>query len=104
VGSLDQLKDLIFAVVKPLGAARREFAEETGHRPRGRAVALGEARQPGGKIVPIWAVEDDWDPSKRFSNTFQMEWLPKSGAAAFPELDRAGSFTRGEAHLKILKR
>jgi predicted NUDIX family NTP pyrophosphohydrolase len=103
-GAWTILKDLIFAVVKPLGAARREFAEETGHRPRGRAVALGEARQPGGKIIPIWAVEDDWDPSKRFSNTFQMEWLPKSGAAAFPELDRAGSFTRGEAHLKILKR
>ena len=83
---------------------RREFAEETGHRPRGKAVALGEARQPGGKIVHVWAVEDDWDPAKLRSNSFQMEWPPKSGRQQqFPELDRAEWFTLEQAHRKILK-
>ena len=45
----------------PLAAAKREFAEETGHRPRGKARPLGEAKQPGGKIVHVWAVEGDWE-------------------------------------------
>src|SRR5271169_2624049 len=54
-------KGLIAAGETPLAAARREFAEETGYRPQGKAVSLGEARQPGGKVVHVWAVEDDWD-------------------------------------------
>jgi predicted NUDIX family NTP pyrophosphohydrolase len=47
----------------PLAAAKREFAEETGHRPRAKSLPLGEARQLGGKIVHVWAVEDDWEPT-----------------------------------------
>ena len=86
-----------------LAAARREFAEETGHRPRRKGLALGEARQPGGKLVHVWAVEDDWDAAKLRSNSFEMEWPPKSGRRQFPELDRAAWFTLGEASRKILK-
>ena len=67
-------------------------------------MTLGEARQPGGKVVHVWAVEDDWDAAKLRSNSFQMEWPPKSGRQQrFPELDRAEWFTLGEARGKILK-
>jgi predicted NUDIX family NTP pyrophosphohydrolase len=97
-------KGLIRPGETPLAAARREFAEETGNRPRGKARALGEARQPGGKLVHVWAVEDDWDAAKLRSNSFEMEWPPKSGRRQeFPELDRATWFTLGEARRKILK-
>lgn len=97
-------KGLISVGETPLAAARREFAEETGYRPRGKALALGEARQPGGKLVHVWAVEGDWDISKLRSNSFEMEWPPKSGRRQeFPELDRAGWFTLNEARRKILK-
>src|SRR5215204_6372415 len=61
-------KGLIGPGETPFAAARREFAEETGYRPRGKALALGEARQPGGKLVHVWAVEDDWDAAKLPSN------------------------------------
>ena len=54
-------KGLIATGETPLAAAKREFAEETGHSPRGKSVPLGEAKQPGGKIVHIWAVEGDWE-------------------------------------------
>jgi predicted NUDIX family NTP pyrophosphohydrolase len=94
-------KGLISIGETPLAAARREFAEETGYRPRGKALALGEARQPGGKLVHVWAVEGDWDISKLRSNSFEMEWPPKSGRRQeFPELDRAAWFTLGEARRK----
>ena len=97
-------KGLISPGETPLAAARREFAEETGYRPRGKALALGEARQPGGKLVHVWAVEDDWDAAKLRSNSFEMKWPPKSGRRQeFPELDRAAWFTLGEARTKILK-
>jgi predicted NUDIX family NTP pyrophosphohydrolase len=97
-------KGLINSGETPLAAARREFAEETGYWPRGRALALGEARQPGGKLVRIWAVEDDWDVAKLRSNSFEMEWPPKSGRRRqFPELDRAAWFTLSEARGEILK-
>jgi predicted NUDIX family NTP pyrophosphohydrolase len=95
---------LIAADETLLAAARREFAEETGHRLRGKAVTLGEARQPSGKVIHVWAVEGDWDASKLRSNSFQMEWPPKSGRQQqFPELDRAEWFTLEEARAKILK-
>lgn len=88
----------------PLAAARREFFEETGHRARGRAIGLGEARQPGGKLVHVWAVPDGWNPAKLRSCSFQMEWPPKSGRRRqFPELDQVAWFTIGEARRKILK-
>jgi len=87
-----------------MAAAKREFAEETGHRPRAKSLPLGEARQPGGKIVHVWAVEDDWDPTGLQSNTFEMEWPPRSGQRqTFSELDRAEWFCIPEARVKILK-
>jgi predicted NUDIX family NTP pyrophosphohydrolase len=88
----------------PLAAAKREFAEETGHKPRGQARPLGEAKQPGGKIVHVWAIEGDWDAGRLKSNMFEMEWPPRSGRRqTFPELDRAAWFGIHEAHSKILK-
>jgi predicted NUDIX family NTP pyrophosphohydrolase len=86
-----------------LAAARREFEEETGHKPDGTFVLLGEARQPGGKLVVVYAVEGDWDPSTLRSNIFSM--LPrKSGRMGeFPELDQAHWFSIEEAERKILK-
>ena len=85
-------------------AARREFAEETGHRPRGKAMSLGEVRQPSGKVIRVWAVEDNWDATVLRSNTFSMEWPPRSGRQQeFPELDRAGWFLIEQARRKILK-
>ena len=88
----------------PLSAAQREFAEETGYRPGGEAIPLGSAKQPGGKVVHVWAIEADWDPAELQSNTFEMEWPPRSGRRqSFPELDRASWFSVAEARLKILK-
>jgi predicted NUDIX family NTP pyrophosphohydrolase len=75
---------------RPLAAARREFAEETGApAPQGPAIELGEIRQSGGKRVRAWAVEGDLDPAGIVSNTFEMQWPPRSGRTAeFPEIDR----------------
>src|SRR5262245_25158429 len=88
-----------------LAAARREFAEETGAAPpAGEAVALGSFRQPSGKIVDVWAVEGDFDPAALKSNTFTLEWPPRSGRMReVPEVDRAGWFTPKEAERKLLK-
>jgi predicted NUDIX family NTP pyrophosphohydrolase len=66
-------------------------------------VSLGEAK-PGGKVVHVWAVQEDWDAGELRSNTFEMEWPPKSGRRqTFPELDRAGWFQISEARQKTLK-
>jgi predicted NUDIX family NTP pyrophosphohydrolase len=75
---------------QPLAAARREFAEETGApAPQGPAIELGEIRQSAGKRVRAWAVEGDLDPAGIVSNTFEMQWPPRSGRTAeFPEIDR----------------
>jgi predicted NUDIX family NTP pyrophosphohydrolase len=95
-------KGLIAPGETPLAAAKREFAEETGHRPRGKS--LGAAKQPGGKLVYVWAVEDHWDAAELQSNVFEMEWPPRSGhRQTFPELDRAAWFNVAEARAKILK-
>ena len=75
---------------QPLAAARREFTEETGGRLEGEAVALGSFRQSAVKTVDAWAVEGDFDPAGLTSNTFAMEWPPRSGRMGeFPEVDRA---------------
>ena len=104
LGSWSIPKGLIAEGEKPLAAARREFTEETGHRPRGKSLPLGEARQPGGKLVQAWAVEGDWDAASLKSNMFEMEWPPRSGRRhSFPELDRAEWFDLAEAQTKILK-
>ncbi len=72
-----------------LAAARREFEEETGYRPRGEAQSLGSIRQPGGKVVHVWAIEEDWQPSDLVSNTFEIEW-PRTFRPPF-DVSRAGS-------------
>jgi predicted NUDIX family NTP pyrophosphohydrolase len=85
-------------------AARREFAEETGYRPSGDGLALGSIRQPGGKIVHVWAIEGDWKPSQLISDSFSLEWPPRSGRMqSFPEIDRAAWFSLVEARRKLLK-
>jgi predicted NUDIX family NTP pyrophosphohydrolase len=87
-----------------LAAARREFSEETGYRPKGSTQDLGSVRQPSGKLVHVWAINDDWDVSRLVSNTFSMEWPPHSGRMQeLPEVDRAAWFALDEARKKILK-
>lgn len=88
----------------PVEAARREFREETGFEPGLDLIALGEIRQPNGKIVSAWAFEGDCDPANLRSNTFAIEWPPKSGQTSeFPEVDRAAWFPIDTARTKILK-
>jgi predicted NUDIX family NTP pyrophosphohydrolase len=86
----------------PLAAARREFAEETGFAAEGDFMALAPITQAGGKVVHAWAVAGDLDPEKIKSNTFALEWPPRSGKEQeFPEVDRAGWFGIEEAKEKI---
>jgi predicted NUDIX family NTP pyrophosphohydrolase len=89
---------------EPLEAAKREFQEETGIVPRGDFVSLGEIKQPGGKVITAWAFEGDGEPREISSNTFSMEWPPKSGQMhEFPEVDRADWFSLDAAGKRILK-
>ncbi|GAB09978.1 hypothetical protein GOARA_050_00400 [Gordonia araii NBRC 100433] len=87
----------------PLDAARREFAEETGQEPPdGPSVDLGEVRQRGGKVVRAFAIRGDVDAAAIVSNTFQMQWPPKSGTLReFPEVDRGEWFGVDEAVRRI---
>jgi len=88
----------------PLTAAKREFAEETGTRLEGEVVALGSFRQSSAKIVDAWAIEGDFDPATLKSNTFTLEWPPRSGKMReVPEVDRAAWFAPEEAARKLLK-
>lgn len=85
-----------------LDAARREFWEETGFGLQGRFFRLSPVRQSSGKWVYAWAVEADLDPERIRSNTFSMQWPPKSGRRQeFPEVDRAGWFSPQEARERI---
>jgi predicted NUDIX family NTP pyrophosphohydrolase len=86
-----------------LRIARREFEEETGHRLSDRdPIALGSISQRGGKAVHAWALEDDLDPDMAHSNTFEIEWPPRSGrVATFPEVDRVAWFGPEEARRRI---
>ena len=87
----------------PLAAATREFAEETGLTPQGEMISLEPLRQRGGKLVYAWAVKQDFDPAALRSNSFTLEWPPKSGnRQAFPEVDHAAWFKLDEAQRKIL--
>ncbi len=87
-----------------LAAAQREFLEETGAAPPLEAVPLGDFRYSSGKIVTAFAIEGDFDLAGFRSNTFAMEWPPRSGRMAeFPEADRAGWFDLGEAQRRIVK-
>jgi predicted NUDIX family NTP pyrophosphohydrolase len=86
-----------------LSAAKREFEEETGLLPEGGAfLPLGSVKQKSGKVVWAWAFEGTCDPVTIKSNTFTMEWPPKSGKQRqFPEIDRAAFFTIEDAQRKI---
>ena len=86
-----------------LDAARREWIEETGFAPPpGPFVDLGSVRQKSGKMVHAWAAEGDCDPALVRSNTFRLEWPPRSGKMReFAEVDRAAFFTMEEARRKI---
>jgi predicted NUDIX family NTP pyrophosphohydrolase len=89
----------------PLEAARREFAEETGHVvPAGTFLDLGEVRQSGGKRVGVWAARGDLDPATAVSNTFELEWPPRSGVVrTFPEVDRVAWVSLDEARNLLVK-
>ena len=87
----------------PREAAVREVREETGAEVSGELWPLTPIKQKGGKTVYAWASETDWDTSRLHSNTFQMEFPPRSGQMAeFPEVDRAEWFTIATAREKIL--
>jgi len=89
---------------EPLDAAKREFEEEMGVPAVGDFIALESLKQPSGKWLFAWAVRSDFDPSVLKSNTFCMEWPPKSGRQQeFPEVDRAAWFGVEAARRKILK-
>jgi len=86
--------------------AIRELEEELGQAPEldpEQLIELGSIRQRAGKLVDAWAVEADFDPAMLDSNTFSMEWPPRSGnEQEFPEVDRAGWFGLEQAREKIL--
>jgi predicted NUDIX family NTP pyrophosphohydrolase len=86
-----------------IAAAQRELAEETGFVADGTFTPLAPVRQTSGKIVHAFAVEADFDLKRFTSNTFEIEWPPRSGRRqAFPEIDRVGYFGVDEAMRKIL--
>ena len=88
----------------PLEAAKREFKEETGFAVEGNFIELTPVKQPGGKVVYAWAVMGDCEAESIKSNTFSLEWPPRSGKRKeFPEVDRAGWFTPEVAREKISK-
>ena len=82
----------------PLGAARREFQEETGFPAIGDLVDLGSIKQKGGKLVTAWAFQGNCDPAELMSNTCEIEWPPRSGRRLeIPEVDRGQWFSMNEA-------
>jgi predicted NUDIX family NTP pyrophosphohydrolase len=85
-----------------LAAAQREFHEETGLQPVSPFLPLGSVKHKSGKKVTAWAFEGDCDPAVLRSNTFEMEWPPRSGKTReFPEIDRAAFFSVEEAREKM---
>jgi len=85
-----------------LEAAKREFQEETSLLAEGEFLPLGSVRNKSGKKITAWAFAGDCDPAAVRSNTFEMEWPPKSGKMAeFAEVDRAGFFSFEEAQAKM---
>jgi predicted NUDIX family NTP pyrophosphohydrolase len=97
-GEYDESREDAFA------AALREFAEETGHAaPEGEAIALGEIRQRSGKRVVAWAIAAELDPATVHSNTFSMEWPPRSGRQQeFAEIDRVAWVDPATARRKLV--
>jgi predicted NUDIX family NTP pyrophosphohydrolase len=87
----------------PADAARREFIEEIGRDPGAAMLALGVVVQSRAKSVHAFAVEGDVDAATVASNTFELEWPPRSGTMqSFPEIDRAAWFALDEARVRIL--
>ncbi|MCV2488219.1 NUDIX domain-containing protein [Geodermatophilus sp. YIM 151500] len=88
----------------PLAVARREFEEELGSPvPAAELVPLGEVRQSSGKVLTVWAAEGDLDAATTSSNTFELEWPPRSGRIQqFPEVDRAAWLPVDEARGKLV--
>lgn len=91
---------------EPRACAIRELEEELGPAPEldpEQLIELGSIRQRAGKVVTAWAAEADFDPATLASNTFAMEWPPRSGTQQeFPEVDRAEWFDLATAREKIL--
>ena len=88
----------------PFNAALREFNEETGFMASGNFLELAPVKQPGGKLVFVWAVEADYDPASIRSNTFSLQWPPRSGKLIdVPEIDKAAWFPLSIARQKIHK-
>ena len=89
----------------PLAVARREFEEELGSSvPTQELVPLGALRVTSGKVLAVWAAEGDLDAAAAQSNTFTVEWPPRSGRVQeFPEIDRAAWFGLEEARSKLVK-
>ena len=86
----------------PLAAAIRECQEETGIIAEGNFIELTPVKQKSGKLVYAWAIEANVDPGAITSNTFEMEWPPRSGIKkSFPEIDKAMWFNLSEASTKI---
>jgi len=87
---------------KPLDAAKREFMEETGIALTGDFIELSPVKQKGGKIIHAWAVKGDLDPLLIVSNSFPLEWPPKSGKwQQFPEINKGEWFAIDVAKQKI---
>ena len=89
----------------PFAAAKREFEEELGSAaPLVAYRPLGGVNQPGGKLVTAWVAEADFDAAAAVSNTFELEWPPRSGQLrSFPEVDKAGWFTVEAARVKLVR-
>jgi len=88
---------------EPLAVARREFQEETSFAAQGEFLELGSLQQASGKIVSAWAFEGDCDPAQLKSNTFTIEWPPRSGRhMEVPEVDRGAWCPIEEARLRLL--
>jgi predicted NUDIX family NTP pyrophosphohydrolase len=94
-GEFDETED-------PLEVAKKEFEEETGQKIEGDFFALSPVKQKGGKTVFAWAVEGEADETKIISNTFTIEWPPRSGKMKeFPEVDKGEWFDTATAKEKI---
>jgi predicted NUDIX family NTP pyrophosphohydrolase len=99
-------KGQIEAEEEPRACAIRELEEELGPAPEldpEQLIELGSIKQKAGKVVEAWAAEAEFDPAALASNTFAMEWPPRSGKQQeFPEVDRADWFDPATARKKIL--
>ena len=96
-------KGLAEAEAPLLDTARREFAEETNLTVAGDFIPLTPVKQKSGKVVHVWAFECDFDLTTFASNTFELEWPPKSGRRQrFPEIDRIAYFALPIAMTRIL--